>query len=79
MLKYIKRLWDKIADRNKDPVYRCGAFTSSGCSHRAGYRCNMENCALLRRHAISIMPPEQKVEFVRKLTAKLFAIDKTNK
>ena len=79
MLRYIKRLWTKILDPSNDPVHNCDVYTDLGCSHVDGYLCDMKTCGILKKHKISVMTPQQKVDFVRKLDEKLAAIDKTNK
>jgi hypothetical protein len=77
MFKYLKDFWARITDRSNDPVYSCDVHKSKeGCSHVDGFLCDMATCDILKKHKISIMTPQQKVEFLRKLDDQLSSVDK---
>ncbi len=50
MLKYLIEFWNKITDKENDPVRSCDVHKTIGCSHVDGYLCDMKTCTILKDH-----------------------------
>tara|TARA_R110000787_G_scaffold62470_3_gene141262 strand:+ start:1337 stop:1516 length:180 start_codon:yes stop_codon:yes gene_type:complete len=48
MLKYLTEFWNKITDKENDPVRSCDVYKKIGCSHVDGYLCDMKTCDILK-------------------------------